>query len=146
MNRGSHTRIEHEGRVEGIGEDFIRVSIVNRSACAQCQAKGVCAASEESVRTIDIPLTISTMTRRFELGEKVNVVLSSSLGATAVVLAYVVPLLVLIAAILLASSLQLQELYVGLCALGSVALWYAVLFLMRNRLSRVFLFSVEKLN
>ena len=146
MNSGSHTRIVHEGRVEGIGEDFIRVSIVNKSACAECRAKGVCAASEESVKTIDIPLTISTMTRHFELGETVNVVLSSSLGATAVVLAYVVPMIVLIAAILTASSLHLEELYVGLSALGAVALYYAVLFLFRKHLSRVFLFSIEKVN
>lgn len=146
MNSGSHTRIVHEGRVEGIGEDFIRVSIVNKSACAQCHAKEVCAASEESVRTIDIPLTISTMTRHFELGETVNVVLSSSLGVTAVVLAYVVPLLVLIVAILVSSSLHLSDLYVGISALGAVAVYYAVLFLLRRHLSRVFLFSVEKLN
>ena len=86
------------------------------------------------------------MTRRFELGETVNVVLSSSLGATAVVLAYVVPMIVLIAAILTASAFHLEELYVGLSALGAVALYYAVLFLFRKHLSRVFLFSIEKVN
>lgn len=146
MNNSSHIRIEHEGRVVAVGDDFIRVEIVNKSACAACHAKGVCAASEEKIKTIDVPLTIGTMTHHYEPGENVILILSSSLGAKAVFLAYALPLVVLLAAMLTASSFNLQELYVGLCGLGAVALYYLVLSFFRHRLSRVFLFSIEKIH
>ena len=43
----NHIRIEHEGRIIGVYEDYIRVEIVSKSACASCRAKAMCTASEE---------------------------------------------------------------------------------------------------
>jgi len=47
--------IEHPGVVTSITNEFITVEILNKSACAACHAKGVCIASDESIKTIDIP-------------------------------------------------------------------------------------------
>lgn len=47
--------IEHPGVVTSVTGEFITVEILNKSACAACHAKGVCIASDESIRTIDIP-------------------------------------------------------------------------------------------
>lgn len=146
LNSNGHIRIEHEGRVVSIGEEFIGVEMENKSACAQCHAKSVCAASEESIRVIEVPLTIGTMTRHYEIGEKVLVIMSSSLGAKAVVLAYAVPLVVLLLTMLCADAFGLTELYVGLCGIASLVLYYTVLWFFRSRLKRVFMFSIEKMN
>ncbi|MBQ7222857.1 MAG: SoxR reducing system RseC family protein [Bacteroidales bacterium] len=137
-------KIEHEGTVIEIGKDTITVEIVNKSACATCHAKGVCNASDESVRVIEIPYTISSLVEEYQVGEKVNVVLGSYLGISAVFLAYVLPLLLLILSIVLLPAAGLSELHTGLASLGIVAVYYIFLSLFRNRLDRVYSFSIEK--
>ena len=144
MGRNSDIRIAHEGKVVGIFENCIRVEIVNKSACAACHAKGVCAASDESIKYVDVPITIGTMNRSYEEGEEVVVLLKSSLAPRAVMLAYGVPLALLLIAMFVASSCGLTELWVGLTGIAVIALYYTGLAFFRNRLSRVFTFSIEK--
>lgn len=136
-------RVEHEGKIIEISENFISVEIVNKSACAACHAKGVCAASDEKIKVIEVPLTIGTLTEDYKVGDTVNVVMRGSLGLKAIVLAYVVPLLVLVASILILSLCHLHEATVGLCSVGAVALYYLVLFFFRHKLSKIFTFYIE---
>jgi len=138
--------ILHTGRIVEIGPQMISVEIVNKSACAACHAKGVCGASDEQVRIIDIPQTISTRVEDYRVGEEVNLKLSQSLGIRAVFIAYVVPLIVLMASILVLSSILTEQLYVGLCSLAAVAVYYIFVAIFRDKLERVFTFSIEKLH
>ena len=121
----------------------ISVEIVNKSACASCHAKGVCGASEEQVRTIVIPQTLATATAGYQVGDEVKLVLSATLGMKAVILAYGLPLLILMAALLISSSFGLEQLYVGLISLASVALYYIIFAIFRDNLDRQFVFSIE---
>ena len=139
----SKERIEHEGRVVDISEQYISVEIVSKSACAECHARGVCAAGDEKIKVVEVPLDLSLLARDLKVGDTVNVVLSGSLGVKAIWLAYVIPLALLLAAIFVFSHCGVQELYVGLLSLGVTALYYAVLALFRNRLSKVFTFTIE---
>lgn len=140
----SKDRIEHEGRVVGIDKDYISVEIVNKSACAACHAKAVCGASDQSVKVVGVAQDITTLAGNYQVGDTVNVVMSASMGTQAIWIAYVIPLIVLMAAILVFSSLKLGELYVGLGTLAVVALYYFGVFLFRNKLSKIFIFSIEK--
>ena len=137
-------RIEHEGRVVAVDKDYISVEIVNKSACASCHAKGVCGASDETVKVVEIAQDLSTLAADYQVGETVNVVMSPAMGTQAVWLAYVVPLIVLMAAILVFSLCGAGELLMGLGSLGAVALYYLGVFLFRNRISKIFIFSIEK--
>ena len=136
-------KVEHEGRVIEISEQYISVEIVNKSACAACHAKGVCAASDEKIKVIEVPLSIDTLAEDYKVGDMVNVVMKGSLGLKAIWLAYVVPLLVLMASILVLSLLHLHEAAVGLVSVGVVALYYIVLFFFRNKLSKIFTFYIQ---
>ena len=142
----NHIRIEHEGRIIGVYEDYIRVEIVSKSACASCRAKAMCTASEEKSKVVEVPLGTLDRYMGYEVGETVNVVMGSSLGGKAVLIAYAVPLVVLLLTMLAASACGLQELYVGLCGIASLVVYYIVLYFFRNSLSRVFTFSVEKIH
>ena len=117
-------RIEHEGRVVAVDKDYISVEIVNKSACAACHAKGVCGASDEAVKVVEVAQDITTLTEDYQVGETVNVVMSSAMGTPAIWLAYVVPLLVLMLSILVFSLCGAGELLMGLGSLGIVALYY----------------------
>lgn len=139
-------RIEHEGIVREISEDFITVEIVNKSACAACHAKGVCVAGEEEIRYVDVPYSISSLVEEFNVGDKVNLVLNQSLGVQAVFISYAIPLVILILLLLILSNTGLSELMVGLLSLAGVAVYYLFVFLFRDRLERIFTFSIEKIN
>jgi len=136
--------ISHEGKVVDISEDFISVEIVNKSACSECHAKSVCIASDQSVKIIEIPYTLGSLVDDYKVGDSVNVVLKSSLAASAIWIAYVFPLAVLFLAIFILSAIGLSEIVVGLGAIGAVALYYIVLAFFKNKLSRIFTFSIEK--
>ena len=138
-------RIEHEGKVISIDKDYIGVEILNKSACAACHAKGVCGASDESVKVVEVAQDITTLAADYQIGETVNVIMSSAMGTQAVWIAYVVPLLVLMASILVFSLCGAGELAMGLGSLGIVALYYLGVFLFRNKISKIFIFSIEKL-
>ena len=137
-------RIEHEGKVVSVDKDYIGVEIVNKSACAACHAKGVCGASDASIKVVEVAQDITTLTEDYQVGETVNVVMRSSMGTQAVWLAYVVPLMVLMAAILVFWLCQASELVMGLGALGILALYYVGLFFFRNKISKIFTFIIEK--
>lgn len=137
-------RIEHEGRVIAVDKDYISVEIVNKSACASCHAKGVCGASDEAVKVVEVAQSFATLADDYQVGETVNVVMSSAMGTQAIWIAYVVPLIVLMASILVFSLCGASEFWMGLGSLGVVALYYLGVYLMRNRISKIFIFSIEK--
>ena len=138
-------RIEHEGKVVSVDKDYIAVEILNKSACAACHAKGVCGASDQSVKVVEVAQDIKTLTEDYQVGETVNVVMSSAMGTQAIWLSYVVPLIVLMASIGVFSLCGAGEVLMGLGSLGIVALYYLVVFLCRNKISKIFTFSIEKL-
>jgi len=117
---------------------------VSKSACAACHAKAVCAASDESVKVVEIPYTISSLTEDYQVGDRVNVVLRQSLGIRAIWIAYVVPLALLLLSIFIFSATGVGELRTGLFSICTVALYYVVVFLFRNKLSKIFTFTIEK--
>lgn len=139
-------RVEHEGVITEISEDFITVEIVNKSACAACHAKGFCVAGEEQTRYVDVPYNISTLVEEYKVGDRVNLVLNQSLGVSAVFISYAIPLVILIFLLLILSNTGLSELAVGLLTLAGIAVYYMFVFLFRNRLERIFTFSIEKIN
>lgn len=135
------SKIIHKGIVREVFPDSVTVEMVCRSACAGCHAKGVCGASDESVRLINLPPP------PFELlnpGDRVQVELKSSMGLKAVWLSYVIPLAVLMVLILSLSSAGIGELYVGLLSIAGVGVYYLVIYLLRGKLAKQFYFSLKK--
>ena len=66
------------------------------------------------------------------------------MGLKAVWISYVIPLLILLILILSLSSVIGNEAYVGLAAIAGVALYYFVIWLLRNKLESEFVFYIEE--
>ena len=79
----------------------------------------------------------------YTVGQEVSVVLRATMGHKAVWLAYVVPLLVMVAALLGILSAGGSELAAGLGAIGAVAAYYAVIWLLRDRLRKEYVFNIK---
>jgi len=140
---GKGEKIEHEGKVIDISQEYVSVEILNKSACAECHARSACGASDQQIKVVEIPLDIKILSRDLKVGDTVNVVLSPILGVKAIWFAYVIPLIILLATIFVLSMLHLPELAIGLSSLGAVGTYLVVLSFFRKKLSRIFVFSIE---
>ena len=136
----SSSEISHRGRIVSVTPEETVVQIVSESACAACHAKGLCSLGDATVKEVSLP------TRgwdNYRVGDEVSVVLRASMGHKAVWLAYVVPLLVLVAALLGTLAAGGSELLAGLAAIGAVGLYYGVIWLLRDRLRKDYIFNIK---
>ena len=136
----SYSEITHRGRIVSITPEYTTVEIVSESACAACHAKGLCSLGDSKVKQVEVP------TRgwdNYTVGQEVSVVLRATMGHKAVWLAYVVPLLVMVAALLGILSAGGSELLAGLGAIGAVAVYYGVIWLLRDRLRKEYVFNIK---
>ena len=139
--RRKKASIAHDGIIVEITPDFTTVEILSSSACASCHAKGLCGMSEEEKKLIMVPTDPYTV---YSEGQQVKVMTKKSMGLKAVWISYVIPLLILLILILSLSSVIGNEVYVGLAAIAGVALYYFVIWLLRNKLESEFVFYIEE--
>lgn len=133
--------IFHEGRIVEITPDFTTVEIVSESACSSCHAKGLCSLGESKTKAIQVP------TRgwdNYQVGDEVTVTLKASMGHKAVWIAYMIPLALLIAVLLILSGCGVGELASGLWALGAVAVYYLFIRLFGKRLKNEYIFNIKQ--
>lgn len=132
--------IAHDGRIVEITPQAITVEIVSSSACSACHAKGLCGVSESTVKKIQVPFDFG----QWSVGEEVNVFLKKTMGYKAVWIAYVAPLGILLAVLLGLMAAGVAELISGLAAIGGVALYYFVIWLLRSKLRNEYTFYIKQ--
>ena len=136
----SNSDIAHRGRIVSITPEVTTVEIVSESACSACHAKGLCSLGDATVKQVELP------TRgwdSYQVGDEVQVVLRASMGHKAVWLAYVVPLLVMVAALLGTLAAGGSELLAGGIAILAIALYYTTIWLLRSRLKNEYIFNIK---
>ena len=133
--------IKHRGVVEKIEGTHVVVRIVQTSACSACSAKGLCNASESKEKQIDVYGVQSS----YRIGEEVVVCGTTSMGMRAVLLAFGVPLLILLLALFVTMRITdgdaLLSAFVSLLA---VTPYYLLIYFMKDKLDRTFSFTIEK--
>lgn len=130
----------HQGTVIAVEQGKVRVQIVSVSACASCQAHSRCGFAESKEKELEIETPLWS---ELKVGDTVQVQISESKGMLAVVLAYLVPSVILLAG--LVGFLQLMgELRAVLFTLLVIALYYIVLYFCRHCLQNKFTFTIEK--
>ena len=135
--------IEHQGTVESIVGSHIRVRIVQTSACATCAAHKFCNSSESKEKMIDV---FAKDAARYEVGQMVKVIGSTSMGMRAVLWAFGVPFIVLVAVLYVCIlSTDGDEPLSALITMGALSLYYLILYMCRNRMSKKFVFTITTL-
>ena len=136
----SEETISHEGVITKITDDILEIKITAQSACAACHAKSACTMSDQAEKTLTVPRPEG---QEFQLFQKVKVIMSVGQGNKAAVLAYLVPILVLLAVLFICLGVGLGE---GLSALISIAAlipYYTILYFQRDKLKRRFEYRIE---
>ena len=137
----SSREISHKGRVKSVTPECTVVEIVSESACGACHARSLCSVSESTVKEISVP---TSGWDNLKPGDEVNVSLKASMGHKAVWIAYVIPLVVLMAAILVMTSSGVDELVSGLSGIAAVAVYYLAIWLLRGRLNDEYNFNITQ--
>ena len=81
--------IRHSGIVDSVGDDCVRVRILQTSACASCKVAGYCNASESKEKVIDVYGTAYAAT--VKVGDHVVVTASREVAFKALLWAFGVP-------------------------------------------------------
>lgn len=134
--------IEHQGVIISKDDKIARVKIEQTSACASCHVKSVCGASDKSEKIIDANIMDDTL----KVGDQVTIIGQKSLGFQAILLAYILPFIVIIATLFIVNVFTTNEIIIGTCALASLIPYFIVLRLMRNKIQAKFQFYAIKKN
>lgn len=133
--------ITHEGIIEEINGDRITVRILQESACSSCHARGACMASDSKEKLIDI----KDSSGMFSVREQVVIEGKESIGYKAIFWAFLLPLIILIATLVLTTSYwHFSEIDAAVSALIALTPYYLLLYLLRNNMARTFQFSIKK--
>ena len=140
MNGTINGTEQRPGVVTAISPDIVTVQIQQQSACSGCHARDLCVSSERR----EHQLQLKTYGQHFSIGEQVLVVARRSVGRLAVLLAFVLPLLLLVLTLSIAQTLlALSEAVAVLVAIGLLSLYYLVLYTQRRRLEGRLVLMVE---
>ncbi len=133
--------IRHEGIVLGIDGEKAHVQIVQTSACSACKARSMCMSSESQSKEMD-----AVMLEPMQIGDKVEVEVRERLAWKAVLLAYILPFIVMLAIIaILDFATTWSEAVVGTLSLCGIALYYLGLSVFKDRLQKQFSFTARKI-
>ena len=136
--------IKHTAKVIEMTPEFTTVEILVSSACSECHAKGLCGMSEVQEKVVSLP---TDPYATYNVGDQVQLCTRMSMGLKAAWISYVVPLAVLMILMLSLSALfessPNKSLIAGLGSLGGVAVYYFVIWLMREKLNNEFIFYIK---
>lgn len=133
--------IRHEGVVGSTNGNMAHVEIVQTSACSACKARNMCMSSESRQKEMD-----AVMLEPLRVGDRVEVEVRERLAWKAVLLAYIMPFVVMMAVIVILDFVtEWSEAIVGTLSLCAIALYYIVLSMFRHKLQKQFSFTARKI-
>ena len=133
--------IKHRGVVEKVDGSHVQVKIVQTSACASCSVRSHCLSTDSKEKIIEV----EDHSGAYEVGEQVTVWGQTSLGMQAVLLAFVVPLFIILVALIVGTELRWSETATGLSGLLLLVPYYYIMYRMRGRLKKRFVFLLAKI-
>ena len=135
-------QIRHEGIIKNLTQQQVEVLIISKSACSECHAKGSCGMSETKQKIITIPFPH----KEFKVGDKVMVSANVENAFYSVLLAYILPSILILVAIFLFTWWKNDELSAAIFALGIAALYFFILYLLRNKIGKKIKFTIENIS
>ena len=136
----SEDTVSHEGIVSKITDDEMEIKILAQSACAACHAKSACGMGEQAEKILTVPRPKG---RDFTLNQKVNVKMAIGQGNKAAVLAYLIPIILLLAVLFVCLGLGVDEGLSALLSIVALVPYYIVLYLKRDQLKKRFDYIIE---
>ena len=132
--------VEHQGVVEKVDENLIRVGFVSQSACSGCHARGACSLSDLESKYVEV----ANNGTEYAVGEKVNILLQQRQGFKALWLGYVLPFIVMVLTLIIIMEVTGREGLAGLAGISVLVPYYFGLYLFREKVKEKFEFIIRK--
>ena len=132
--------ISHEGIVTKITDDELEIKILAQSACAACHAKNACGMGEQAEKILTVP---RPKDKDFALNQKVNVKMAIGQGNKAAVLAYLIPIVLLLAVLFTCLGFGLDDGPSALISMVALIPYYIMLYLLRDKLKQKFEYNIN---
>lgn len=132
--------IRHEGIVESIDGEHIRVRITQHSACSACKIASHCTAAEAKEKVVDV---FHGARKDLNVGDSVVVGTSGQTAGMALLMGFGLPLILLLAVLAVMLSVGAGEGSAALAALCALVPYYILLWSQRHRIARKIAFSIE---
>ncbi len=134
-------KISHTGIIETIKDECITVRILQTSACASCKVAGHCSASESKEKIVEVRDKKAAV--RHKEGDSVIVAMSAQNGREAVLIAFAIPLVLMLVVLIGMRQLTENEGIIALVAVLSLVPYYFAVYLFRRKLAGKFAFVIE---
>ena len=134
-------KISHTGIIETIKDECITVRILQTSACASCKVAGHCSASESKEKIVEVRDKKAAV--RHQEGDSVIVAMSAQNGREAVLIAFAIPLVLMLVVLIGMRQLTENEGVMALVAVLSLVPYYFAVYLFRRKLAGKFAFVIE---
>ena len=132
-------QIEHKGTVKNIYNNRVDILIIQNSACSGCHAKKACSASDMAEKIIEVDYMCGDL----KIGDEVIITAGSSMGWKAILYAFVLPFLILMATLVVSTVFLQDELFAGILSLIVLIPYYIVLFFFRDKMKEKFKFNIK---
>jgi len=133
-------KIRHEGVIKNIEGNVVQVQFVQQSACAHCEAKGHCNASESKEKIVEVECADASS---YSVGDNVVVMANQKVGFIAVFYGAVLPMIIMMAASIITAMTTKNELLAVLLGLGALSAYFVCLFFFRNQLKKTLRFELK---
>ncbi len=132
--------ISHEGIVQAVTDECIKVKILQTSACAACKVHGHCSAAESKEKIVEVR---NLYGHPRNVGDKVIITMRKEEGRNAILLAFVLPFVLMVGVLMISLWISKNEALAALLGIGSLLPYYLLLYLLKDKLSQKFTFRLD---
>ncbi|MBQ8222066.1 MAG: SoxR reducing system RseC family protein [Bacteroidales bacterium] len=132
--------VSHNGIITDISGDEVQVKILSIAACVSCNIKSSCNMSDMQEKIITIP---RPKDKDLSVGQEVKISMGLGQANKAVIFAYVIPVIILVAMIFILNLLKIDEGINALISIGTLVPYYLILYIFRNRFKRKFEYEIH---
>lgn len=132
--------ISHTGIVDSISRGVVHVRIVQSSACHDCKIASHCSSAESKEKIVDV---LTTNASGYSVGQEVTVMASTMVGAKAVVLAFVIPTVILLATVMGCLAMGFSELVAAVSGILILIPYYILLYLCEDKIRKQMVFYIR---
>ena len=132
-------KIEYRGIITEVHPGNLQVEIRDETACDVCSARKSCCMSGKREKRLDIPFVSGD----YRPGDEVTVVGKTSMGLKAVLIAFILPLMVIVVPLAATSSMGANERQAALISLSAMIVYFLGIFFLKNKIKQTFTFIID---
>ncbi len=131
----------HDGKVTKVESGMVTVEMHVLSACSSCAAHEKCGFVDKADKIVEVE---TKDWESYHIDDQVIVSVDEGMGLLAVLLAYILPAVIIIASVVLLSSFTDSEALAALVPIALTAAYFLILYFAKGRLQRKFSFGITK--